>query len=288
MRTTHPSTVFTPSVLFAIVALGCMPSGGCARGERADQRAPAAEQPKPISTELVVFAAASLRDAFTQIGEQFERDHPQVEIVYNFAGSQELRAQIEHGAAADVLAAADQRRVAALAQQGKLEPARVFAHNLPVIVVPKGNPAAVGSLQDLPKAERLVIGAPDVPIGSYTVRILDNAAGRYGADFRARVAARVVSHELNVRQVLAKVVLGEADAAIVYRSDALAAGDKVAVVTIDPELNVIAEYPIAVVEGAPHAELARAFVAAVRSPAGQSALERAGFTAAPGLGTSAP
>jgi len=116
-----------------------------------------------------------------------------------------------------------------------------------------------------------------VPIGRYSLQILDNASKALGNDFRARVEEHVVSRELNVRQVLAKVTLGEADAAIVYRTDVATDEGAVGVVTIPPELNVLAEYPIAVLEGAPHPELARAWVALVLSVEGQTALSMAGF-----------
>jgi len=116
-----------------------------------------------------------------------------------------------------------------------------------------------------------------VPIGEYTVRILEAASRRYGPAFGAAVESRVASRELNVRQVLAKVALGEADAAIVYRTDALASRGAVEVISIPPELNVVAEYPIAVLRGAPQAGLARAFVELVLSSAGQAVLARHGF-----------
>lgn len=125
--------------------------------------------------------------------------------------------------------------------------------------------------------KRLVIGTPEVPIGTYTLQILQKAKSELGPDFPARVQARVVSRELNVRQVLTKVMLGEADAGIVYRTDARSAGDKVRTVEIPVELNVLAEYPIATVTRAPHPELARAWVALVTGPAGQTALKDASF-----------
>jgi len=227
--------------------------------------------------QLTVFAASSLRDAFQDLGRNLEQQHPGTSVSFNFAGSQELRTQVEHGARADVFASADPRTLRALAGAGlALEP-QVFARNEPVIVVPAGNPAGIHSLADLPRARRLVVGAPEVPIGEYTVRILEAASRRYGPAFGAAVESRVASRELNVRQVLAKVALGEADAAIVYRTDALASRGAVEVISIPPELNVVAEYPIAVLRGAPQAGLARAFVELVLSPAGQAVLARHGF-----------
>jgi molybdate transport system substrate-binding protein len=229
------------------------------------------------AAQLTVFAASSLRDAFQDLGRIFEQQHPGTSVSFNFAGSQELRTQVEHGARADVLASADPRTLRALAGAGlSLEP-QVFARNEPVIVVPVGNPAGIDALADLPRARRLVVGAPEVPIGEYTVRILEAASRRYGPAFGAAVESRVASRELNVRQVLAKVALGEADAAIVYRTDALASRGAVEVISIPPQLNVVAEYPIALLRGAPRPGLARAFVELVLSSAGQAVLARHGF-----------
>ncbi|KYF96372.1 molybdenum ABC transporter substrate-binding protein [Sorangium cellulosum] len=239
----------------------------------------------PREDRLAVFAAASLREVFTATGEDFERAHPGVEVTFNFAGTQELRTQLEHGAAADVFASADQRHMDELVKSGRAVGPVVFARNEPVLVVARESAGAIRGLADLPGAARIVIGAPEVPIGRYTLQILDRASASLGADFRARVEARVASRELNVRQVLAKVSLGEAQAGVVYRTDAQAAQDGVTVVAIPPEVNVIAEYPIAVVAGAAHPGLARAWVDLVRSEAGQSALRRAGFLAPSGGGS---
>ncbi|HEX6764412.1 MAG TPA: molybdate ABC transporter substrate-binding protein [Polyangiaceae bacterium] len=254
--------------------------GGCRRSE-----APPA--PEKHAEKLVVFAAASLREAFSTAGDAFKKTHPKVEVTFNFAGSQELRTQIEHGAAADVFASADHRHMDELLKAKRVKSPRVFARNEPVMVVTKEQAEALKSLGDLPNAKRIVIGVPDVPIGKYTLQILDNAAKSLGSDFRARVEAHVVSRELNVRQVLAKVTLGEADAAIVYRTDAATAKDRVLIVTIPPELNVIAEYPIAALEGAPHAELASEWVELVSSEDGQRILAGAGFLPTARLASSA-
>jgi molybdate transport system substrate-binding protein len=231
---------------------------------------------------LTVFAAASLRDAFGSLGATFERQHPGAKVQFNFAGSQDLRRQIEHGAPADVFASADTKHMDAALEAGVVDAPRPFATNAPVIVVPADNPGKVTSLKDLASVKRLVIGTPEVPIGAYTLQILDKAKAQYGADFPGRVQARVVSRELNVRQVLTKVMLGEADAGIVYRTDARSAGDKVRVIEIPAEFNVVAEYPIATVTRSPNAELARAWVSLVTGPAGQAALKDAGFGASNG------
>ena len=227
--------------------------------------------------ELVVFAAASLRESFTTLGDEFEKTRPNVTTQFNFAGSQELRTQIEHGASVDVFASADTKQMFELEKAKKVESPTVFVRNEPVMIVAKEQATTLETFADLPAAKRIVIGVPDVPIGRYTLQILDKASKSLGSDFRSRVEARVASRELNVRQVLSKVSLGEADAAVVYETDAAAAGDKVAVVPIPPELNVIAEYPIAVLVGTPHPELARAWVSFVGSEQGRQVFTKAGF-----------
>src|SRR5262249_28445860 len=149
------------------------------------------------------------------------------------------------------------------AQRQRVSSPQVFARNEPVVVVAAGEGNPLRSFAQLAIAPRIVIGVPDVPIGRYTLQILDNATKSLGADFRQRVEAHVVSRELNVRQVLAKVSLGEADAGIVYRTDAKSPDAKVAVVDIPRELNVLASYPIALLSNAPHPGLGREFVALV-------------------------
>lgn len=235
--------------------------------------APASAPAQPSPQKLTIFAAASLRDAFESMAEDFRRAHAGVEITFNFAGSQELRMQIEHGAPADVFASADRKHMDALVAQGLARPAALFARNHLVVVVPRGA-ATVKNLQDLPRATRIVIGGPEVPVGRYTRDMLARATARWPG-FEQQVMAHVVSQELNVRQVLAKVALGEADAGIVYRTDAATSPDKVDVIAIPEDLDVVAEYPIAELARAPRA--AQAWVAHVRSPAGQQALARFGF-----------
>jgi molybdate transport system substrate-binding protein len=226
------------------------------------------------SREITVFAAASLREVFEDIARAFEAKSG-VKVHVNLAGSQELRTQIENGARADVFASADHKHMAALVKAKVVTNPRVFARNTPVVIVPKDNPANVGSFEQLPRAKKLVIGVAEVPIGAYTLEILENT----GADFKAKVLANVASRELNVRQVLAKVSLGEADAGIVYRTDAMAGKDKVAIVEIPAKVNVVAEYPVAVLSKAPQAAAARAFVDLLLSGDGQKRLAAAGFVA---------
>lgn len=228
--------------------------------------------------DVTVFAAASLREAFTELGRKLESTHPATHVVLSFAGSQTLRAQIEQGAPADVFASADERQMNALAAADRVRAPRIFVNNELVVVVPRAKAATLRTLADLPKAERIVVGAPEVPVGAYTTRMLDKAGRALGKEFRGSVEANIVSREPDVRQVLSKVALGEADAGVVYRTDALTAGDKVAVLPIPPEYNVVASYPIAVTTSTRQAELARAFVDLVVSAEGSRVLEQRGFT----------
>jgi molybdate transport system substrate-binding protein len=236
----------------------------------------------PSETELVVFAAASLKETFTALGKDFEKSHGGVTVVFNFAGTQELRTQVEQGATMDVFASADQQQMKVLAEAKQVTASKVFARNEPVLVVSKETVGKVQSLSDLPKLTRIVLGSADVPIGRYSFKILDNASKTLGANFRSQVEAKVVSREMNVRQVLAKVRLGEAEAGIVYRTDTTNGAGELGVITIPEELNVIAEYPIAVAVKPAHPTLAQAWVTLVLSDAGQVVLRKAGFLAPAG------
>ena len=228
--------------------------------------------------EVVVYAAASLREVFQSFALTFEEQHPNAKVRFNFAGSQDLRVQIEQGAEADVFASADGESMKRLATKDMVVEPVVFARNRPVVVVPRDNPAKVRTFADLPKATHLVVGAAEVPIGAYTEAIFAAAEKLYGKAFTQHVGARVRSRELNVRQVLTKVALGEADAGVVYKTDALTMPDKVRIVEIPDRINPLAEYPIAILRAAPHSDLARAFVKLALSKEGQATLAEAGFS----------
>ncbi|HQX63669.1 MAG TPA: molybdate ABC transporter substrate-binding protein [Thermomicrobiales bacterium] len=235
----------------------------------------------PLSGSLTVFAAASLTDAFTEIGNRLTAENPGLRISFNFAGSQALVTQLQQGARADVFASADLKQMTA-AQGANLIDGNpiVFTHNRLTIIVPASNPGGINAPIDLAKPGlKIVIANKDVPVGRYTRQSLDlmSADPAFGADFRARVEANVVSEENNVKQVVTKVQLGEADAGIVYASDVTAAvqGD-VATIGIPDSMNVIAEYPIARVAGG-NAALGQAFIDAVLSAAGQQTLQAHGF-----------
>jgi len=193
-----------------------------------------------------------------------------------------LRTQLREGARADVFAAADEPTMQGAQQDGTIasEP-RVFVHNKLVTIVPAENRARVGKLQDLARpGVKLVLAQKEVPVGNYARQVLDkmSADPAFGSDFAARVLTNLVSEEANVRQVVAKVQLGEADAGIVYASDVTpAVRSALKVIDIPDRLNVIARYPIAVVTGAPNEAGARAFIEYVLSAAGQATLAKYGF-----------
>jgi len=229
-------------------------------------------------TELSVFAASSLTEAFEDLARDFEDQNPAVAIRLTFAGSQVLRLQLEQGADADLFASANEAHMRALLAAGVIAESHPFAHNRLVVIVPPDNPAGIRSFADLTKAGRLVIGTESVPIGVYTRRVLTNAERQLGEGFASSLRSSVVSEEGNVRLVRAKVELGEADAAFVYRTDARASGN-VRTIAIPPGLNVETSYPIGLLSGAKRAALGAQFMAYVLSRGGQRILVEHGFAA---------
>ncbi len=272
--------------LVAAVLVGAAGPGTVPAGARS--AAPAGSAPwlreayaaEPL--ELTVFAAASLTDAFREIAARFERENPGLRVVLNFGGSPQLRVQIEQGARADVFASANQPQMDLLKRGGLVAGAdRVFARNRLVVIVPKDNPARIERLQDLGRpGVRFVTTHPSVPVGGYTRAALEkmSLAPGFGADFARRVAANIVSEEDNVKQVVAKVQLGEADAGVVYSSDVTPAVRRdVAIIPIPDPYNELAVYPIAVLKNARAPDAARRFVDFVLSEAGQERLVAHGF-----------
>jgi molybdate transport system substrate-binding protein len=260
-----------------VVGLSSLPVflGNCSKSAAEHEPAPAATASVNAERELTVFAAASLRDVFGEIANAFKASRPGTRVTFSFAGSQDLATQIQHGASVDVFAAADVGPIDRLSGAGLTSAGDIFACNEPVVVVPTKNPAAVLTFADLPKARRLVIGAAAVPIGKYSEQILQNA-NSLTPDFAQSVMSNVVSREMNVRQVLTKVALGEADAGIVYRTDTLGA-TQVTVIEIPAAVNVRAKYPIAAVLKSKYPELAADWKAFVLTGEGHSLLVMAGF-----------
>lgn len=229
---------------------------------------------------LLVFAAASLTDAFEEIATAFEAENPGVDVLFNFAGSSALATQLVEGAPADVFASANTRQMRVAIEAGRIaEQPLVFARNWLVLIAPADNPANIASLRDLANpGVKLVVAAPEVPVRVYTDVMLARLASvpTYGSVYRTAVLANVVSEEDNVRQVFLKVALGEADAGIVYQSD-VTPDAAVLTIPIPRVVNSLATYPIAITDDSQNPELARAFVDFVRSDDGQSILTRWGF-----------
>jgi molybdate transport system substrate-binding protein len=238
--------------------------------------------PAAAKSTLRVYAAASLVDAFNELGHLLEQRRPGLIVRMDFAGSQQLAAQLEQGAPADVFASADERWMDEVKDQGLLAGEPVpFVRNLMVVIIPATNPARIRKLQDLAHGGvKLVLCADAVPAGHYSRAVIHNLGVEPGFDseFEYRTLGNMVSEEENVRSVVAKVQLGEADAGFVYRSDVSAKLRRyVKVLEIPAAANVLASYPIAVLKRAPEPAAAQAFLELVRSPEGQRVLERYGF-----------
>ncbi len=233
-------------------------------------------------TTLTVFAAASLTDAFKAIKPAFEAAHPGVTVVYNFAGAQQLAAQINEGAPADVFASANKKQIDVVIASSKIisGTAQTFVRNRLVVITPKANPAGITSLKDLAKPGlKLIFEAKAVPAGQYSLDFLTKASTlpEYTSAYSSTVLSNVVSYEDNVRSVLSKIVLGEGDAGIVYTTDAATVVDKINTIAIPDELNVIAVYPVAPLADSKIPDMAKAFIAYVLSPEGQQVLATYGF-----------
>lgn len=199
---------------------------------------------KAEKEEIVIYAASSLTDVMKDIKEQYEQDNDQVKFVMNFAGSKTLRSQIENGAEADIFISANPKHYQGLYEQGYIQDGSELLHNRMVLVVPKDN-TDINSLEDLKKQHNMVLAEENVPAGDYARTVLTNSNALYGADYYDTVMKNIVSVESNIRQVFAKVVLGEADSAIVYQTDVTEdVADKVKVIAIPDEVNVIGTYCI--------------------------------------------
>ena len=218
---------------------------------------------------ITVFAASSLKEAFIQLGTDYEAAHPGAKITFSFGASSTLATQITQRAPADVFAAASQKTMDTVTAAGAATGDKVFAVNTMEIATPPNPTTAVTSLADLTKAGvKVVLCQKDVPCGAAAEKLFAQNS----------LTVTPVSEEVDVKAVLSKVVLGEADAGIVYVTDVLAAGSKVVGVQIPAGQNVTTKYPIAPITGSANAATAQAFVDFVLSPAGQQVLTVAGFT----------
>jgi len=247
--------------VLALYLSGCSPAGG--------------------SGQLTVFAASSLTDAFEALGRAFQEEHPDIAVTFNFGSSSTVATQLIEGASADVFASANQAQMDRVADAGLISaPPELFATNRLTVILPADNPGQISSIQDLAgPGVSLVLAAPGVPVREYTDLALANLGD---AEWQAAVYRRLVSEEENVRIVVTKVALGEADAGIVYTSDITPeVAEQLIQLAIPDEDNVIASYPIAVMDAALNPDLAGEFLAFVRSPAGQAILQQSGFGPAP-------
>lgn len=250
----------------ALVAAGCGPDEDTA----APGPSTATTDADTLSGELQVFAAASLTEAFTELGEAFEAEHPDVEVTFSFGASSALATQIDQGAPADVFVSADEASMERVTAAGSALDPRAIARNRLAIIVERGNPKGITDLDDLAEAGVvLVLCAPEVPCGRLAAAALQQAG----------VTARPSSLEENVKAVVSKVTLGEADAGIVYVTDLRAAGDEAEGVAIDiadaPTLEAV--YPMAITTRATRADAAKAWSELVLSDDGQETLAELGF-----------
>ncbi len=261
------STVVAAVLVAMLIALACAPAG---------QRSGDAEN------TLTVFAAASLAESFQALAAAFEDDHPDVRVAFNFAGSQTLRTQLEHGAEADVFASANWQHMAQVNESGLLvNVPEYFAANRLAVAVPVDSDA-VQALADLASpGVSIAIAAEEVPAGAYTRESLDLLAvsDAFPGDYASAVLSNVVTNETSVRGVAQKVALGEVDAGIVYETDALAAQYAHAIRTLEIPLqfNPAAQYPIAALSTTDEIETALEFIKFVQGDSGQAILREHGF-----------
>jgi molybdate transport system substrate-binding protein len=232
---------------------------------------------------LTVFAAASLSEAFTSLGDKFEASHPEAHVVFNYAGSQQLAQQLAQGAPADVFASANQEQMEAVIEQGRISPdsQQILAHNRLVVVAYPQAADGVRRLQDLAEPGTIVVLAGEaVPVGKYAREFIAKAGQEpaFGPAFEQAALKNVVSFEENVRAVFSKVILGEADAGIVYASDAAGVSpQQVRVLEIPDNLNVQASYYIAPTEDSAEPDLAKKFIDFLLTNEGQQVLTDHGF-----------
>ena len=265
---------FLTALMSAIVLVGFT---GC--GQSSDNSGSDGGDKKQGRT-LTIFAASSLIDAFGELGKTFEKQNEGVEVKQSFESSSTLLIQIQQGAPADVFASAAQEEMDTAMKDGLVAgKPEVFVKNREIIMVPNDNPANIQSFQDVANpGVRLVLAQRDVPAADYALQILDKANARYGDNFEKQVLSNVVSRESDVRASVNRVVVGDADATFGYASDyTIDIRDRVMVVPIPPDLNIIATYPIAALKGAKDPELAKKWIELVTSKEGQHVLQKWNF-----------
>lgn len=260
-----PSTLITRRTAAAVLTAALLtPLAAC--GSDGEDSGTKGDSSGAAKADLTVLAASSLTDVFKAAGKKYESEHPGTKLKFSFAGSQELAAQVKQGAPADALVTADTKTMDGLKSETRTP--TVIAKNRLVIATGKGNPEKTGGLADLTGSRlKVVLAAPEVPVGRYSRQVLD----------RQKLKVKPVSQEPNVRAVLSKVELGEADAGIVYRTDAATVPDKVDAVTIPDDENAVASYPAAALKSSENSKAASAFVTWLSTPEAQKLLRDAGF-----------
>lgn len=250
---------------------GCSGSDSEAPATSAETSAESSAEASAVSGDITVFAAASLQNTFTELGDQFEAANPGTTVTFSFDGSSSLVTQLTEGAPADVFASADENNMTKVVDAGLVTSDPVdFATNTLTIVTAPGNPEGITGFADLAEPGlSVVVCAPQVPCGSATEKV-EEATG---------VTLAPVSEEQSVTDVLGKVTSGQADAGLVYVTDATGAGDDVTAVAFPESSDAVNTYPIAVLDEAANAETAQAFVDLVTGPEGQQVLAEAGFAA---------
>src|SRR5215217_885669 len=265
--------LFAAMLVSGVTLAGIVGCGGVSGREAGDGG-------RPQGGTLTVLAASSLIDAFGVLANRFEEQNPGVKVRQSFESSSDLLAQIQQGAPADVFASAAQEEMDTAVEDDLVsgEP-EVFVKNREVIMVPRDDPANISSLEDMAKPDiKLVLAAKDVPAADYAVEILGKANNEYGPDFEDDVLSNVVSREADVRASVNRVVVGDADATFGYATDYTPdIRDKVKVIKIPPDLNIIATYPVAALKDAKDPELAKKWVDLVTSERGQKVLEKWNF-----------
>lgn len=227
--------------------------------------------------QITIFAASSLTDAFNELATAYKAQNPDVEILLNFAGSSQLAAQLREGMSGDIFASANPAQMEAVIEAGRVEAGaeRTFATNRLTVIVPSDNPANIAVFDDLAAVKlQLILATEGVPVRVYT----DQIVGKFSAEFQQNFYNNLVSEEDNVRVVVAKVALGEADAGVVYTSDVTAdIALRVLQIPIPDAQNVVATYPIAPLSDAKNPKQAQQFIDFVLSPTGQTILARWGL-----------
>ncbi|MET7290470.1 molybdate ABC transporter substrate-binding protein [Streptomyces sp. NPDC005573] len=254
--------------LMALSACSSNNDSSSPKSDKSDTAASSSASPK-LSGDVTVFAAASLKESFTTLGKQFEQQHPGTKVSFNFGGSDALAASITSGAPADVFAAASPKTMKIVTDKGDATgtPATFVRNQLEIATLP-GNPDKVASLKDLTKSDmKVVLCDKTVPCGAAAQKALD----------ASHLKLTPASYEQDVKSALNKVELKEADAAVVYKTDVKAAGDKVEGVEFPESANAINDYPIALLKDSKNTETAKAFIALVQSADGQKVLNQAGF-----------